>query len=73
MEAVGPQALTPEQVTEIEKAVIGKTGRALDIQVWFRSEVVVAEQGYRAYEDFIKEPLMENQKMLLDLRSRQDR
>jgi uncharacterized hydrophobic protein (TIGR00271 family) len=73
VEAVGPQALTPEQVTEIKKAVIAKTGRGLDMQVWFRSEVVVGEQGYQAYEDFIKEPLMENQKMLLDRSSRQDR
>ena len=66
VEVVGPQILLPEQLREIKKAVVAKTGRELDVQVWFRSEAVVTEAGYQAYEDFIKEPLMENQKILLD-------
>jgi hypothetical protein len=69
-EVVGPQILLPEQLKEIKKAVIAKTGRELDVQVWFRSEAVVTEKGYQAYEDFIKKPLMENQKMILDSSSR---
>ena len=70
VEVVGPKAMKPEQLTEVRKAVIAKTGRELDMQVWFRNEVVVVEQGYQAYEDFIKEPLAENQKMMLDRSSR---
>jgi hypothetical protein len=66
VEVVGPQILLPEQLREIKKTVVAKTGRELDVQVWFRSEAVVTEAGYQAYEDFIKEPLMENQRMLLD-------
>jgi hypothetical protein len=72
VEVVGPQILLPEQLKEIKKAVVAKTGRELDVQVWFRSEAVVTEEGYQAYEDFIKEPLMENQKMLLDGSSRRN-
>jgi len=66
VEVVGPKILLPEQLKEIKKAVIAKTGRELDVQVWFRSEAVVTEAGYQAYEDFIKEPLMENLKTILD-------
>lgn len=73
VEVVGPQILLPEQLKIIKKAVIEKTGRELDMQVWFRSEAVVNEEGYQAYEDFIKEPLMENQKMILDHSPPRDR
>ena len=73
VEVVGPQTMTPADLTEIKKTVIKKTGRQLDIQVWFRNEVVVTEEGYRAYEEFIKEPLRENQKIILDRRSQLER
>jgi hypothetical protein len=68
IEVVGLQILKPEQLTKIKKEVMRKTGRELDMQIWFRSEAVVTEEGYQAYEDFIKEPLMKNQKMLQDRR-----
>jgi len=68
VEVVGPQILKPEQLTKLKNEVMRKTGRELDMQIWFRSEAVVTEEGYQAYEEFIKEPLMENQKMLLDRR-----
>jgi len=73
VEVVGPQAMTPADLTRIKKTVIEKTGRQLDIQVWFRNEVVVTEEGYQAYEEFIKEPLRENQKIILDRRSQLER
>jgi len=72
VEVVGPKVLAPEDLTEIRKAVIEKTGRELDMQVWFRSEVVVAEDGYQAYEDFIQEPLRENQQTILNRSPRPD-
>lgn len=72
VEVVGPKVLAPEDLAEIRKAVIEKTGRELDMQVWFRSEVVVAEDGYQAYEDFIQEPLRETQSVILNRSSQQD-
>ncbi|MEE8298594.1 MAG: TIGR00341 family protein [Thermodesulfobacteriota bacterium] len=52
VEAVGTEPVTPEEVREIEIELSEEMGRAINLDVWYRSDAVITRDGYRSFEEY---------------------
>jgi len=52
VEAVGTEPVTPQEVREIEIELSDEMKRAINLDVWYRSDAVVTGEGYRSFEEY---------------------
>lgn len=60
LETTGLRPLKPEELEQIRTRVAARINQPLELYAWFRYEAVVTPDGYRSYDEFIREPMEHN-------------
>jgi uncharacterized membrane protein len=63
VEAVGPRAVSPQELRRVEKAVSRRLDKPTKIYLWFRAEIMITDDGYSSVEDFTRKKLAEKEKI----------
>ncbi len=67
VEVVGTKVMSPNDLTNIEKAVSKKTNKVINISILFKSEIVITESGYTSFEKLTDKKVLEKIKELKGL------
>ena len=52
LEAVGTDPMTPVEISRLEKEVSEEISRNINLDIWYKSEVVVTGDGYKSFEEY---------------------
>ena len=52
LETVGTDPMTPVEISRLEKEVSEKISRDINLDMWYKSEVVVTGDGYESFEEY---------------------
>jgi uncharacterized hydrophobic protein (TIGR00271 family) len=59
VEAVGARPISGTEVARLERAVSRRVDKPIKIYLWFRSEVMVTDEGYTSVDEFTRKRLRE--------------
>ena len=66
LEVSGLRHVQKEEIAHLRRIATKVAGRAVEVFVRFRNQMVITEQGYLPYDEFVKDTLKENKESIED-------